>query len=246
MLSTEGHGSASALPSSLTSRLAISQEIDLVVAELRARSYSPGIVLEPEAIREIESEARLRRGLKNRTGVIHGNYDSISEAERAEIAIFTIHESSEIPVIGEIAGDPLVFDVARRFLGYRPREVSTWLFWSLANDMSPSHRQSFQTVDFHYDVDGFNFLYLNFYITATDRSSGAHGLIPGSHRGKSLRHLLGSARRSDSETASVYGPSAEAVIEGPAGYGFFEDASCFHRAHIPADSDRLMLQLRIR
>jgi hypothetical protein len=246
MLSTDGHGTASALPSPLTSRLAISQEIGLVLAQLRAQSYSLSVVLEPETTREIESEARLRPGLKNRTGVLHGNYQSISEADRTEIAIFTIHESSQIPAIGEIAGDPLVFDVAKRFLGYRPREVSTWLFWSLANEMSASHRQSFQTVDFHYDVDGLNFLYLNFYMTATDRSTGAHGLIPGSHRGKKLRHLMGSARRSTSEIASVYGPRAEAVIEGPAGCGFFEDASCFHRAHIPADSDRLMLQLRIR
>ena len=34
------------------------------------------------------------------------------------------------------------------------------------------------------------------------------------------------------------------LIEGPAGTGFFEDASCFHKALIPTSGERLMLQVR--
>ncbi len=76
------------------------------------------------------------------------------------------------------------------------------------------------------------------------RENGAHALIAGSSRRKRLGHLLGSARLSDAEAWQTYGRDAERTIEGPAGSGFLEDASCYHKALPPETGDRLMLQLR--
>jgi len=103
-----------------------------------------------------------------------------------------------------------------------------------------------QTIDYHYDVDGFNFLYANFYLLDTSVRNGAHLLIEGSSRRKQLRHLLGKARLSDAEAHDAYGLTAERTFEGPAGFGFLEDASCYHKALRPLDGERLMLQLRYR
>jgi ectoine hydroxylase-related dioxygenase (phytanoyl-CoA dioxygenase family) len=99
-------------------------------------------------------------------------------------------------------------------------------------------------VRFHYDVHGFNFVYVNFYLSDTDRDSGAHVLIAGSHRDKSLRQLFGSARISDEAALRRYGAERVRIIEAKAGSGFFEDTACYHKALPPSARDRLMLQLR--
>jgi hypothetical protein len=48
-----------------------------------------------------------------------------------------------------------------------------------------------------------------------------------------LWHL---ARQPDEAVLREYGPASELVIEGRAGSGFVEDASCFHRAIAPIDT----------
>ena len=52
-------------------------------------------------------------------------------------------------------------------------------------------------------------------------------------------HFIG-----DAEARETYGPEAERLIEGPAGSGFLEDTSCYHKALAPVSADRLMLQFR--
>ena len=147
--------------------------------------------------------------------------------------------------VRDIAGDAFLYEAASLFLGYRPRQVSSWLFWSLANRLSAEQRrEASQTIDYHYDVDGFNFMYANFYLLDTTAKNGAHALIAGSSRRKRLGHLLGSARLSDAEALEAYGRDFERTLEGPAGFGFLEDASCYHKALPPETGDRLMLQLR--
>jgi hypothetical protein len=94
------------------------------------------------------------------------------------------------------------------------------------------------------DVEGLNFAYVNFYLSPTDRTTGAHVLIDGSHRRKKLAHLLATARIGDAEAEALYGRERIVTIERAAGEGFFEDTSCFHKALAPVAGDRLLLQLR--
>ncbi|MDB4990633.1 MAG: hypothetical protein JWN04_5811 [Myxococcaceae bacterium] len=168
-----------------------------------------------------------------------------SPALREREAILSVTSSARLPQVRALAGDPILVDVVAGYLGYTPERVSSWLFWSPRNQLTHAEREArFQTVGFHYDVHGLNFLYVNFYITDVDRQSGAHVLIEGSHRGKRLRQLFGTAKVTDSEATRRYGPGRIKCIEGPAGSGFFEDASCYHKALAPLSNDRLMLQLR--
>lgn len=215
------------------------------VAEMRRQSYSMGPNLGKAAIAELQHCARTLPLHFNEADV--GTYEALSQSpeRRSRLALATIRNSARLPIIRALAGDKTLYDAAARFLGYRPTEVSSWFFWSLANHLSDEERRSAsQTIDYHYDVNGFNFLYINFYLLDTDAMNGAHALIAGSGRRKRLRHLLGSARLGDAEARETYGPEAERLIEGPAGSGFLEDTSCYHKALAPVSADRLMLQLR--
>lgn len=215
------------------------------VEEVRKQSYSLGPQLDKPALAELQQCARTLPLHFNEADV--GTYESLSQSpeRRGNLALATIRNSARLPLIRAIAGDRFLFEVASLFLGYRPTEVSSWFFWSLANHLSDDERRAAsQTIDYHFDVNAFNFLYVNFYLLDTDDMNGAHALIAGSSRRKRLRHLLGSARLSDAEVRETYGPEAERVIEGPAGSGFLEDTSCYHKALAPISADRLMLQLR--
>jgi hypothetical protein len=215
------------------------------VEEIRNQSYSLGPQLDKPALAELQRCARTLPLHFNEADV--GTYESLSQSSerRGNLALATIRNSARLPMIRAIAGDRFLFEVASLFLGYRPTEVSSWFFWSLANHLSDDERRAAsQTIDYHYDVNGFNFLYANFYLLDTDAMHGAHALVAGSSRRKRLRDLLGSARLGDEEVRETYGPEAERLIEGPAGSGFLEDTSCYHKALAPVSADRLMLQFR--
>ncbi|MCA1720944.1 MAG: hypothetical protein LC779_07565, partial [Actinobacteria bacterium] len=132
-----------------------------------------------------------------------------------------------------------------QYLGYEPQTCRPWLFWSYAGDYTEQERQAAgQTYFFHYDVFGYNFLYVNYYLTDVTRDRGAHVLVAGSHDRKPLGMLLGSAIVAEQRVRSTYGADAIRIIEGPAGTGFVEDTSCLHLATPPETGDRLMLQFR--
>lgn len=213
--------------------------------EIRQASYSLGPKLSADAVAALQDSARLLPLVFN--DEYCGTYALIAaEPERRErLAIATVRDSSALPAIRALAADPALYEAATLFLGYRPRQVSSWLFWSLANHLADdARRAAYQTIDYHYDVDGMNFLYANFYLLDTTALTGAHVLIKGSGRRKKLRNLLGISRLSDAEAVEIYGRESECTIEGAAGSGFLEDTSCYHKALAPKTGDRLMLQLR--
>lgn len=212
------------------------------VREMHREAYSLGPKLELSAVAALQDQARTLPLHFNDKVV--GTYATLSDS-RHSLAIATVRDSSRLAMVRAVAGDDYLYQAASLFLGYRPRRVSSWLFWSLANQLSADQRRAaYQTIDYHYDVDGFNFMYANFYLLDTTAQNGAHALIAGSSRRKRLGHLLGIARLSDAEAWQTYGRDAERTIEGPAGSGFLEDASCYHKALPPESGDRLMLQLR--
>lgn len=224
---------------------------DQQVKDMRKQSYSLGPNLTHDAIAQIRDAAHSRPLELRGAGPARTcpSYEVLMASPELSswTAIGTVVDSSKLPVIRALAGDPALHETARRFLGYQPRQVSSWLFWSLANDLSEDQRRgAYQTIDFHYDVDGYNFMYANFYLLETGPHNGAHVLIEGTSRRKRLRDLMGSACLSDAEARQAYGQDRERLMAGPAGFGFVEDASCYHKALPPQDSDRLMLQFRYR
>ena len=150
------------------------------------------------------------------------------------------------PEIDRLCTDPILLAVASQYLGYRPQHVEARLYWSFICSVTREDRLAqWQTVDYHFDVDGYSFIYANFYITSVDRNSGAHAYIRGSHKRKPWWMLLHSAKQTDETVFQYFGEDNEVLVEGAAGYGFLEDASCYHKALPPKTRERLMLQIRI-
>lgn len=146
-----------------------------------------------------------------------------------------------------LAHDPAILEAFRLYFGYPARDVE-WRMWrSRVAQVTHAERLTLgQTVDFHFDQHALNFLYLNVYLTDVAAGSGEHVLIAGSHRWKPLRFQLSSAYKTDSDIMAAYGPDAIKVVTGNAGYGFLEDAWCYHKAVAPRERERLFLQFRYR
>jgi hypothetical protein len=153
-----------------------------------------------------------------------------------------VADPESCPAVHRVVYDPALLALARAYLGYRPAITRTQLHWSFVSDASADYRRELgQTVDYHFDVAWFNFLYVFFYLTDVDRRSGAHAIIRRSHRRKPLAMLWHSARQPDEAVLRRYGAESEVVIEGEAGSGFIEDTSCFHKALVPVTRERLAL-----
>lgn len=161
------------------------------------------------------------------------------------VAIAEVWDKDECEELQEIANDPKLLAIAREYLGYDDVKFDIKLFWTFVSNMTDEERiKSNQTIEYHFDVHSWNFCYLHFYITDTDRYSGAHQLVKKSHKRKPLKWLWGSAKKSDEQIKKVYPEEDIVMIEGKAGDGFFEDTSCYHRAVAPEKSNRLLLQVR--
>ena len=162
-----------------------------------------------------------------------------------KIATADVEQPLKIEEVYKLRYDSYLLEVASQYLGYFPTNCDVKLWWSFADDLSLEERRSqFQTIDYHYDIHGFNFFYVSFYLTDVDEKSGAHRLVRGSHVNKKISMLLRSARVPEELIAKNYSPTDIITIEGKAGKCFLEDASCFHKALPPIENDRLLLQLR--
>ena len=144
-----------------------------------------------------------------------------------------------------LAGDAKLVAVARAYLGYRPTRVALRLYWSPQSDLSDAQRRwNGQTIDFHYDIEAGPTLYLYFYLSDTDRASGAHLVVAESHRAKPVWLRWASTRQREHVVLAAYGADNVVALEGSKGFGFFEDPACFHKVLPPVAANRLMLQLR--
>lgn len=144
-----------------------------------------------------------------------------------------------------VAHSPRILSALERYMHYRPIGVDVRVLASFAGDFSDDTWRTYgQTLDFHFDVHSYNFIYANYYLTDVDATSGAHVMVHGTHRDKPLPWLFGQARRSDDEVGRVYPAENVRTIAGPRGLGFLQDSSCYHKALPPKTRDRLMLHIR--
>ena len=151
----------------------------------------------------------------------------------------------ECEAVQKVLYDPSLNMAVKDYLGYQPNNYEVRRYYSFAAELTDDERRKRnQTIDYHFDVHAFNFCYAHFYISDTDKYSGAHELVKSSHKDKPLKCLLSSARKSDIEISEYYDEGRVVLIEGKAGTGFLEDTSCYHKALAPVSHDRLLLQIR--
>jgi len=187
------------------------------------------------------------KNLVVRSSKLSLTYQKYKEQDNNSLLLATAHLEDPLAIleIQRLRWDDFLLRIAEEYLGYYPQNCDVAVWWSFANAISPAERrQQLQTIDFHYDIHGFNFFYVCFYLTDVNTNSGAHVLVKGSHKHKQMSMLLRSARCSDAMIQQQYSDVEIITIEGKAGKCFLEDASCFHKALPPVENDRLFLQLR--
>lgn len=222
--------------------------VERAVADLSKNAVARGFDLPAELSASLEQYAKDSPCTCTGDRALRFRWSDVSEGRLPtghSVVIGSVQNPEACPAVARLRHDPVLVDVIARYLGYRPRIAAPRLYWSFRGDVPDAERRRRnQTIDYHFDVFGFNFVYASFYLTDVDARSGAHALIRASHRGKPLRLLLGSANQPAERVFAHFDKEQELIIEGPKGTGFVEDASCFHRALAPVDRDRLMLQIR--
>tara|TARA_R110002126_G_scaffold47512_42_gene133220 strand:+ start:1071 stop:1889 length:819 start_codon:yes stop_codon:yes gene_type:complete len=177
---------------------------------------------------------------------IHGldRINAHNAASDRPVCLATIKSPELDALCSRIARNPGLLGRVRDYMG-GIREINMRLEWSLVVDADYAWRErQNQTVTYHYDVFGYNFTYAFFYLTPTDKSSGGHELIRGSHLRKPAGTYLSSIQPDHDRLVDYYGADKVAIIEGPPRSGFIEDTSCFHRARPAETAPRLALQIR--
>jgi hypothetical protein len=225
--------------------------VSTVLNDLEQTGLYFGPNLSSSMVKEIRdfAETGVSWGYSNQE-YVELTYPEVREVERRTggrmLMAYLKDPAERCSAIGQLCKDPKLLEIAMRYIGGFPKSIRPRLWWSVAGDATVEERlKANQTVLFHYDLEGFQFLYFNFYISEVDQSTGPHVAVLGTHRRKKLGHLLGSATRSDDEVQSTYGKENVLTITGPPGYGFIEDTFCFHKATAPTTKDRLMLQIRM-
>lgn len=137
------------------------------------------------------------------------------------------------PAASEVARDPAILELARRYFGAEPI-LFTSIVW-LSTPSSPTEHQH----RFHFDVADFRSMTVFFYLTDVDVESGPHTIIRGTHRRKGLSEC-GRIYLTDDEAERRFGDRIQ-VITGPRGTGFAEELTAYHKALPSKDQDRLML-----
>ncbi len=246
----ESLGSAAAPDADKRATLFPGTDISRVVQTIREEAVFIGLQLPAGIVAEIEAFARSEplHAIFDPTGPTFGYADVVRGKciDGRAVPVGGIREPSRCPAVQAVINDPVLRAIVRGYLGHEPRKVMTILDWSFASDFTDEARRQMKhgVIDYHYDVGGFNFVYASFYITDTDRNSGAHVMMKRSHNRKPLRMLLGSAKASEADVRRQFGIENEIIIEGRAGLGFVQDTSCYHRASPPTQGDRLMLAVR--
>lgn len=221
-----------------------------VVAAIRTEAVYIGLQLPAEIVSEIRNfaESEPLHAIYDPNGPTFP-YETVVRGIAADgriVPVAGVSDPTRCPAIKAIVQDPRLRAIARKYLGHEPEKTTTLLSWSFASGISDDDRRRLKhrVIDYHYDIEGYNFVYASFYITDCDRDSGAHVMMKRSHKKKPLSMLLGSVVASEAEVWQQFGRNNEIMIEGPAGTGFVQDTSCYHRATVPTARDRLMLAIR--
>ena len=225
-----------------------------VMNHIKKDGYFSGVKLKDQTLNKILTLCENSKLVSNRPDKITNKYLTFKNLN--EVNIFNKNTLEPICMINpvgenlkklcdEISFDKNLIDIANSFLG-RIKSIKTILTWATVCKTNDEWREKYgQSVTYHFDVYGLHYIYVFFYITDCNINSGAHQIIRGSHiKKKFFKHLVGTAKKTEAQLKNDYNLHDFINIEGPAGQGFIEDTSCFHRALPPKNEPRLALQFR--
>jgi hypothetical protein len=150
----------------------------------------------------------------------------------AEKDVFTM------PIVQQLAADPSLFAVAQAYLGCKPIQDLTAMWWSAAFSKKASSEAAQL---FHFDMDRIKFIKFFFYLTDVDSHNGPHCYVRGSHAAMPAS-LWKDGRIQDEEIAKSFTPSDIMEITGSRGTIIAVDTRGLHKGKVLERGERLILQ----
>jgi len=223
-------------------------DVDEAARAICQDGFFPGLHLRKDVVEQLLTFSSMATCYANGNPDLPFRYGEKEIVERQSGRVFKLgkflHAFSASPVLQDLASDPQLRAIARKYLRTEPVLVSARMWWSFSGP-TDAEQQMRDGQGFHYDIDGYRALAFFFYLTDVGPTDGPHVYVRGSHTKKLLRHIVSIYKgRNDAEIERVYGLERQVVCCGPAGSGFAEDIFGFHKGQHPQSSDRLIVQLR--
>jgi hypothetical protein len=220
------------------------------VQELQKNGVAFGLQLPQDIIEDIRRYTDATPCYADREPTRGLTFDHRTAAEQAlgkPILLAQYFNTAEhCPAIARLADDPVLQEIAARYLKSLPTLVGINLWWTFPVNASQEDRANHAHL-FHRDVDDFRFFKFFFYLTDVLKGDGAHVCVAGSHRNPPSFKLSDKwiiRRYSDEEISSYYPNETIKEITGAAGTGFAENTLCIHKGLTPTREPRLLLQLQ--
>jgi len=145
----------------------------------------------------------------------------------------------EMPDIQALTFDESFLAIAQAYLGFRPVQDLTGMWWSAAFSNKPS---STGAQLYHFDLDRLAFI--KFFVCLTDvtAESGPHCFVRGSHRNRPTALNI-SGRIPDEDIARYFSPEDLIEFVCPQGTIIAEDTRGLHKGKRLEKGERLMLEV---
>lgn len=135
-------------------------------------------------------------------------------------------------IINKVLLNQKLVSVVKNYLKVNPILEWSQIYWSLplkdkGENTSITKNNEF---GFHYDIDGFKFLKVFFYLTDVTKDDGPHVFVKKSKE-KTLYKAL-NRRINDQEVKNKFNDN-KIIITGKKGVGFLEDTSFYHKGTAP-------------
>lgn len=219
---------------------------DRLIDQLKRDGLAPGFKLPDDVRQEIFAWAKSNPcygDYDKSTGFLYDDRPAAQEKAKKRFTLAHFFNLKKCPAIDRLTKDPLIHEVARRYVGPGSKLIAPHMWWSFATHEVDHAKQNEFAQKYHFDLDDYRFVKIFFYLTDVDEKSGPHVYVRGSHRGKTLRERYPMRRFTDAEVAARYG-SRQTTMVGPAGTGFFADTYGIHKGEPPIDRDRLILEMQ--
>ncbi len=151
--------------------------------------------------------------------------------------------SQECQSIKILESDPVLLEIAARYLKTKPVHIGTLMWWNFPINSQHPENDKLPASTYHYDIDDYNSIKFFFYLTDVDVNNGPHVYVIGSHKNKKILPQLLRGRTNEKDLISYYGQENIITICGSAGWGFVEDTFASHQGILPISQPRLILQL---